>query len=353
MTRRPSLRSLLPLLLALSVAACAGVLGIHPRDQQHPFEHRAHSLKGINCLVCHEGVQRAGDTGPLHLPSAKKCASCHRKPHDTRDCLTCHGMRHTEQEDELARQHLRFAHAKHVAQVRGQCVVCHVGAGSTEQATLRPPMAQCFTCHVHKDQWRVRDCNACHVDLPAEHVTPTSHLVHDGDFLREHGVQAAASRDLCATCHEEHFCASCHGVTTPALPWKLRFDRPRVEGLHPAGFVSRHADEARASPGLCSTCHRSERFCADCHERDQVGATTPQGGKSPHPPGWVLASGGAHGPAARMDPASCAACHGGAGEMLCVGCHKVGGAGGNPHGPGFNSTLDKTHDTPCVLCHAP
>jgi len=43
---------------------------------------------------------------------------------------------------------------------------------------------------------------------------------------------------------------------------------------------------------------------------------------------------------------SCAGCHGGAGEQLCVGCHKVGGPGGNPHGAGFASHKDKRRDVP-------
>jgi hypothetical protein len=56
---------------------------------------------------------------------------------------------------------------------------------------------------------------------------------------------------------------------------------------------------------------------------------------------------------ARIDPASCASCHGGAGEQLCVNCHKVGGPGGNIHGPGFSSIKSKTRDVPCRQCHVP
>ena len=37
----------------------AGVLGIKPRDVQHPFEHRAHVLKGISCLECHASIREA------------------------------------------------------------------------------------------------------------------------------------------------------------------------------------------------------------------------------------------------------------------------------------------------------
>ncbi len=345
------IRRLVLLLLPLVLAACAGLLGIKPKDVQRPFEHHKHSVAGINCLECHAGITGAGDTGPLHLPSREKCVSCHTKPHDARACEGCHGQSHTRTEAELARTHLKFGHDKHLKTLAGQCVPCHSAAGKTEQPSLRPGMAQCFSCHAHKDQWSTRACDACHVDLPAELARPSSHVVHEGDFVREHGIRAASARDLCATCHGEPFCAQCHGVTVPTLPWRLGFDQPRMQGLHRAGFRLRHADEARANPGLCTTCHQQDRFCADCHADKHVGATP--GSRSPHPPGWVRARGGEHGREARMDPGSCASCHGGSGEALCVGCHRVGGPGGNPHGRGFSSALDKGRDEPCRQCHVP
>jgi hypothetical protein len=108
--------------------------------------------------------------------------------------------------------------------------------------------------------------------------------------------------------------------------------------------LARHPEEARGDPGLCTTCH-TESSCVDCHTRENVaGGST----RSPHPPGWAN---GEHGVQARIDPMSCASCHGGAGEQLCVGCHSVGGPGGNPHGPGFSSRKDEHHDLPCRLCH--
>lgn len=343
-------RLLLPV-LPVVLGACAGLLGIKPREVQHPFEHRKHSTQGVSCVTCHEGITRAGDLGPLHLPDAAKCVSCHASPHDKADCLGCHGTAHNRAEAALAREHLRFSHDKHLTPLGGQCVPCHAAAGKTDQTTLRPPMAQCFTCHTHKDQWQSRDCEACHVDLPRELAQPSSHVVHDGDFVREHGVRAASSRDLCASCHAESRCASCHGVTTAALPWKLSFDKPSLSGLHRAGFLQRHADESRANPGLCSSCHGDGTFCSSCHGKRRVGGEGPF--KGPHPASWVTARGGDHGREARIDPGACAACHGGRGEALCVGCHRVGGPGRNPHGRGFSSTLDKMKDDPCRQCHAP
>jgi len=354
MTTRRTLALMVVVAWSALLAACAGVLGVRPKSPERAFDHRAHALKGVDCLTCHAGISRAGDEDTLHLPSTAVCTSCHKTPHDPRACSACHGRAATRENVALARKHLRFSHAGHAPAVRGQCTPCHAAAGTTAQEALRPPMAQCFTCHEHQRTWKTRQCESCHVDLPREAARPASHVVHEGDFVREHGVRAASARDLCATCHTESSCAACHGVSTPALPWRLSFERPALTGLHRAGFRQRHAEEARGAPGLCTSCHAEERFCADCHAEKKVATAGSVGDvRSPHPTGWVRARGGEHGRAARRDPGSCASCHGGRGEALCVGCHRVGGPGGSPHGPGFVSALDPNRDTPCRSCHAP
>jgi len=349
------LRHLALLVLPLLLAACAGILGLRPKAGPALFEHRPHVLNGINCLECHSGIMSAGQGGELHLPTDATCRKCHSKPHDERSCTGCHGTPHERESAQLASTHLRFEHRKHMGPTNGQCIRCHVRIGDTNPATLLAPMAACFGCHHHDDQWAMRTCDGCHVDLPAERVKPETHVVHEGDFVREHGVRAASARDLCATCHSDRFCSGCHGVTTPGLPARLAFDDPRLSGLHRAGFKSRHALESRDQPGLCVTCH-SEASCQECHTREHVGSKLLGSGATsgPHPKGWIGGGrgGGGHGTAARLDPMSCAGCHGGAGEQLCVGCHKVGGPGGNPHGAGFASHKDKRRDVPCRQCHA-
>ena len=333
------------MILTLALAACASVLGLRPGRSSHLFEHRAHVLKGINCVVCHADVASAGETGPLHFPTDSVCVSCHQKPHDDRSCISCHGEPYVREAAEFARTQLRFEHPAHMVASHGDCVVCHGQVTETRPDSVLPKMATCFGCHQHRDQWTLRDCNGCHVDIRYEGVLPDDHVVHDGDFVREHGVRAASARDLCASCHTDRQCASCHGEgTVPALPWKMALGDVSLSGLHRAGFLARHSDEARADPGLCTTCH-TESSCVDCHTRQNVAGTS---ARSPHPPGWAN---GEHGMQARIDPMSCAGCHGGAGEQLCVGCHRVGGPGGNPHGPGFTSKRDEHHDLPCRLCH--
>jgi hypothetical protein len=119
--------------------------------------------------------------------------------------------------------------------------------------------------------------------------------------------------------------------------------------MHAAGFFARHSLEARNDPALCSTCHGDASDCRDCHRaRGLLSVSSVRG--NPHPDDWVSARGGGHGVEARLNPVSCAACHGGSGETLCVGCHRVGGPGGNPHPPGFHSDK-RDSELPCRLCH--
>jgi len=335
------------LLGVVALAACAGILGLRKNGPQL-FPHRKHVLAGVACTRCHANVA-ADDGVALHVPDDASCTSagCHAKPHDTRSCLGCHALPDALAMLAQARQHLAFDHGRHLPRVNGNCMRCHAGVAEGD-AHLRPAMATCFRCHDHDAQRDARRCDACHKNLEASGDLPASHLAHDGDWLREHGTRAASSADLCQTCHAERFCASCHGVTVAALPATTHFADPFAPSVHRAGFASRHSLEAKADPGACQTCHQPDR-CLACHVAKGIAGTR---GSSPHPAGWVglTAAENLHGRAARRDPAACASCHGGAGEMLCVKCHKVGGIGGNPHPPGWSSQLS-LGAMPCRLCH--
>ncbi len=346
MSRR-RITALVAFAVTLGLMACAGVLGLRRPGDARVFPHRAHVVAGVSCVTCHAGIAEAGDDGPLHLPDDASCATCHLKPHDPRPCLGCHTDALAAGGAADARAHLRFEHARHQAVTKGNCMRCHqaVAEGDTR---LRPPMAACWSCHEHDRARDVRDCQACHLDLAEEGTAPASHLVHEGDFVNNHGVKAASSSDTCASCHAERFCASCHGVTAAAVPARLSPGNPMRASVHRAGFRGRHADEAKVAPGACASCHQPER-CEDCHRAEGV---TGAGAATPHPPGWVGLTAGEnrHGRAARRDPAACASCHGGAGEALCVGCHREGGVGGSPHPPGWSSRLPLAA-LPCRLCH--
>ncbi len=331
-------------IVVVILGACAGILGLSHTSPRE-FPHRKHVLAGVSCTDCHTDI--TDDAVPLHIPSDATCITCHAKPHDSHPCLGCHAAPDALAELAEAKEHLVFAHAKHIAASKGECVRCHTGIAEGD-AHLRPPMAACFRCHDHEAQQDARNCAACHRGLEDTTLLPQTHLAHDGDWLREHGTRAASSGELCQACHREQFCAACHGVTVAALPATLHFANPFAPSVHRAGFTARHALEARAEPGACATCHTPDR-CASCHLARGVSG---DGKRSPHPPGWVglAATDNAHGREARRDPASCAGCHDGAGQTLCIGCHKVGGIGGNPHPAGWSSRLPVAA-MPCRLCH--
>ena len=343
------MRRALVIFALVALAACAGVLGLRKSGPQ-AFPHRAHVLKGVACTDCHRQVEH-DDGKALHVPDDASCitAGCHAKPHDARPCLTCHAAPEALAQLAEARDHLAFDHGKHLTQTKGNCMRCHSGVAEGDDH-LRPAMATCFKCHDHDAQRDARRCDACHKNLEAGSEMPATHLAHDGDWLHEHGVRAASSADLCQTCHAEKFCASCHGVTAAALPATLHFADPFTPSVHRAGFAARHSLEAKSDPGACQQCHQPDR-CATCHLAKNVAGS---GRTSPHPPGWVgiTAAESSHGREARRDPAACASCHGGAGEALCVTCHKVGGVGGNPHPPGWSSR-QRLGDQPCRMCHQP
>ncbi|MDX2086473.1 MAG: cytochrome c3 family protein [Kofleriaceae bacterium] len=332
-------------LALIALAACAGVLGLTRRAPE-AFPHRSHVLAGVSCTRCHANIERDPGT-VLHLPDAGTCTTCHAQPHDARPCLDCHVRPGAAGELAEVRAHVRFDHGQHAAATRGNCVRCHLGV-SEGDTRLRPPMAACFRCHAHDAARDRRNCDACHVDLEDSRTLPQTHLVHDGNWVRDHGTRAASSGDACQSCHAERFCASCHGQTVPVLPSKLRLGDPFSPSVHRAGFSARHALEARADPGTCTTCHAPDR-CASCHLARGVAGLER---RSPHPAGWVgLASAdNQHGREARRDPAACASCHDGAGQMMCVSCHRVGGVGGSPHPPGWESRQPLTA-MPCRLCH--
>jgi hypothetical protein len=338
--------------VALLAVGCRQVLGLR-EPEARPFEHRAHVLQGIACVSCHEGIVGATDEGTLHIPDTAKCTSsgCHSEPHNPAACSGCHGLRDTRDAVAEARERLVFEHRTHVARVRGDCVQCHVSIRDPSAETLRPSMGICVGCHERQDRAELLECSACHVDLQTEGTMPAgdTHFVHESDWMRLHGARAGGSREVCESCHSESFCAGCHGRTTPARPERLRFDEPFSPGVHRGGFRARHADAARGEPGLCLTCH-SEGTCASCHRENGRSATGDAA--TPHPAGWLGLRGepNEHGRAARRDPALCASCHGGAGEALCINCHRVGAPGGNPHPPGWSSNLPRW-SVACESCH--
>lgn len=335
-------------LLVLGLAACASVLGLG-RTSPQAFPHRKHVLAGVSCTRCHTSIDR-DDGRSLHVPDDASCLACHAKPHDSHPCSGCHVAATALDELAQARDHLVFDHRTHAPATKNNCMRCHVGIAEGDER-LRPPMAVCFRCHDHEPARAARTCETCHRDLEDATTLPASHLAHEGDWLREHATRAASSGELCQSCHRDRFCAECHARNSVIAPATAAFADPDKVTIHRAGFQARHALEARAAPGSCTTCHATSR-CAACHAAAGIGGALADHRASPHPAGWVgpIAAENAHGREARRDPAACASCHDGAGQALCVTCHQVGGVGGSPHPPGWSSQMPASA-MPCRLCH--
>jgi hypothetical protein len=137
----------------------------------------------------------------------------------------------------------------------------------------------------------------------------------------------------------------------PISAAEMALDEPERPLIHRGDFVVRHAIEARSSPGECTSCH-APSFCDSCHlERGISGNRA--GALNPHPIGWIgpdVDGPDFHGRAARRDILPCAGCHEAGPATNCIRCHKVGGPGGNPHPNGWTS-LRSPNSQMCNYCH--
>jgi hypothetical protein len=213
-------------------------------------------------------------------------------------------------------------------------------------------MDDCLSCHEHQADWDAGRCSPCHADLTRFPLEPIAKFSHRGDFLAEHGEQARAGSATCASCHDQTFCAACHGADRPLSLAEIFPEDVERRFIHRGDIRGRHPAEARADNASCMSCHGTS-FCSSCHATNEL-VPSPTS-RDPHPPGWSFpGSGEFHGEAARRNITTCAACHDQGAASVCVDCHRVGGIGGNPHP---DSWLDR-HDADeiagngmCLACH--
>jgi hypothetical protein len=212
-------------------------------------------------------------------------------------------------------------------------------------------MATCTGCHKHEEHFATNDCAVCHEPNHLRGLKPLSFLSHDANWMRRHGALARDELTMCSTCHAQTQCDSCHDATQTIRAEVRNPDAIGRQYMHRFDFLSRHAIEAESQPAMCVSCHQRQD-CDGCHAQRGVSAALVDG-KNPHPRNWAGNLGAAtnlHGAAARRDIASCAACHEQGAASNCVRCHKVGAFGGNPHPPGWRSTLG-TDSSSCAVCH--
>jgi hypothetical protein len=344
--------------LAATSVACARLAG---REGERPTQsdqirisHAKHEHAQVNCLACHEEIYDAKNLVGNFKPPESKCLECHKEKKAQGDCGFCHRDPANPATYAKLEPTLRLSHAEHIERVKEDCSVCHqkLPELARNDSTV-PTMASCTSCHEHQAELDQGKCAECHVDLARYPLKPVSMFSHQGNFVRQHGAAARASADSCAQCHDQTYCADCHAQTV-AMPIEAKFpERVNSDFIHRADFVNRHAIEARADSALCSRCHGTS-FCTSCHTLQNLTplAANP---RSPHPPDFSFpGSPNSHGPLARRDIASCAACHDNGAKSICVDCHRVGGVGGNPHPVGWTNrhpSAEINKNPMCLSCH--
>ncbi len=334
------------------LAACAGFVARFAPTRDHiRVPHERHAKAEVDCGACHETIFDATSLDTQNLPKEKKCLECHKDEKKSGNCGFCHTNPDKPETFPKYERHLVMNHQAHMERVKEDCTVCHVSLPAPYRTDeMAPPMDRCLACHEHEQHYDNGKCSQCHVDLQAFPLKPVSLYSHRGDFLKKHQNEARSGTQACGTCHEQSFCADCHGKTVDQKPERLWSERIDRAFIHRADFLGRHPIEARADQSLCLRCHGTS-FCSDCHRSQGLtsGAERPL---NPHPAGFAI--GKTHGQAARRDITSCAACHDQGAASTCVSCHKVGGVGGNPHEPAW--LLKHAHseipgNLMCQVCH--
>lgn len=347
---KPSSRSLSWLFWAALVFAAVFAACSTPPPPRFPHEKHLEELPCggpgqracLNCNTCHTVSEKRRDD---KLPEPVLCETCHQKDAQT-------AVQALKAIPERPYGEIQFNHDQHLAlpKLNGQCVGCHSGVVEGAKRNI-PAMSECFKCHEHQAEWDRGECVPCHAKSDLKRITPQSFLRHDASFIKHHGIEAVQQKQLCQSCHAKQDCEGCHDASQD-----LTIERRRPEALesrfvHRGDFMSRHAIEAQASPAECQRCHEPSS-CDACHTRRGVSANS-SSSRNPHPPEWVGNSASIkslHGKAARRDLLSCASCHDQGPATNCIGCHKVGAYGGNPHPGGWRSSRSDTAGM-CRYCH--
>ena len=251
---------------APTMADCAGChkSGARPRKRARlirgdlVFSHDRHMAdrknNAIRCEACHVVSAQSARYEDHLAPRVESCVGCHDDSDRTpianrmRICETCHTTRVAGVATLAPRNHLPASERP----------IDHTIAFRRDHEEIAErEAARCATCHTQMSGNPMQACDECHQTmLPADHRITWREL--------DHGPEAAAARNRCASCHVVEFCTSCHS------------QRPRSHGLR-GTFTTEHGRLARANVRSCLTCHVS-RFdnpagteapivsCADCHE---------------------------------------------------------------------------------------
>ncbi len=236
------------------------------------FPHEKHIAAGMECVTCHQGIDKADFAGRANMPGMGTCNTCHNNSKVSNTCESCH----TNFASLLPMNHQRsdFLH-NHKDEVRLgsmdiSCQTCHAETF-------------CQDCHQGGGlkQFGKRDLMA---DPGSKRSTKDSHKqtvlqnVHSLNYRFTHGVDAKSKLMDCASCHEaQTFCVECHQAGGNITQLKFKPTSHSVAGFTTLGRGSGgglHAQEARRDIENCMSCHDvqgADPSCMTCHlESGQV-----------------------------------------------------------------------------------
>ncbi|MBK8976798.1 MAG: hypothetical protein IPM29_12845 [Planctomycetes bacterium] len=317
----PRARVALVVAVALTIAACSGLLGpqdwdpnrgpVVPHDSfpadctlchvgsgwhdirpDFTFDHAAvtgvpltGAHDGAECLRCHN------DRGPVAQFAARGCAGCHIDPHRGKlggTCDVCHGESDWQPTGAIA-AHSRTRFPLVGAHAAAACWRCHPGAQTGNFEGLDPSCARCHTGELrratspdHAAQGWTDHCERCHLPVawrPARFDHPASVPLrggHAGLACRTCHVNEPDYQGLspdCIACHRDDYVA----VTDPDHQASgFGQDCTLCHTLNGwQGAVFRHGFpiDRGAHRGLaCNECHTTGGAafsCIDCHEHAQ------------------------------------------------------------------------------------
>ncbi len=199
-----------------------------PQASPHPerkilFSHKNHLDREMDCGTCHAAVATSMESSQEHMPTMRRCLSCHDGEKADDGCQLCHGDHLTLADIHPAEW--RHQHGDRAVLEREWCAQCH-GEGNA-----------CLECH--------RGDNL-------------SGKIHDLNYIYTHGLDAKNKRFDCAKCHDSRsFCYVCHEREN------------RIPLLHSSvAWLTDHGRAARRDVESCTSCHDSaDPTCArsGCH----------------------------------------------------------------------------------------
>ncbi|MBI3854901.1 MAG: cytochrome c3 family protein [Planctomycetes bacterium] len=309
--------------LAVVLSSCSVFEAIFPPSAPppRPFNHEAHTVRGIGCADCHEGAEKEVKAG---MPSKAFCMNCHDDLDKEKDKplekKVAWFLGENGEPDWAAfgrqKQDIKFSHGAHAGKVA--CAGCHVGMDKDTGLIPRGPqrMTSCVSCHQEKAAAKL-ECAACHQSIDRTRK-PDNHLQL---WTKMHGAASKAGSEVstantCTLCHQPNACVICHQTRPPQD--HNEFWRLKSHGL------SASLDRSR-----CQTCHTTDS-CSSCHK-----VTAPMN----HTAGWNAPREGhcrnCHVPL--QSSGSCAVCHRDAPghafsppkppwhtpAMVCTACHST------------------------------